>query len=508
MNFYQSLKSLAKKTFRRIFKDNNFGLSNLGSKKSLIIIASVAMILVISVAFIVFAGPGGKGVSRAEFSKKIVQQYNIPLVKKSESARHFVDVPKTSDYFVYIETAFQRNLIKPLKGSNFYPNARISDKDKARAQRVASRIKATNDSKPSMKFRPQWLFAQFGKLALGSIPTQSESPTVPYEPEVTASPIKPAAKKANAVQLTSIPAWVATAKKTSVTATGNFYLQDSSGVPVIEIAQGGTASIAYSNGVYVATVSGGKSYSSNDYFRLSPKLPAVLEVTSYLDKSYNGKVNYNRFRGDIVARYSPKSKKMWVVNELTMDDYVKGIAEASTADNNNIEYLKILVVAVRSYATHYAQLGGKHAGEPFDLKNSRRKNGNDQVYAGYTFESLIPNMATASEATAGEVMTYKGKVAKVPFSSGTDGTRTRSAKEGWGVSDMPWAAGAPDPYGYIKNWNTLEGNHRVGLSTAGARGYIAKEKRDYKWVLKHYFTGVEIGKVNAPNKVRVALHSY
>jgi len=186
---------------------------------------------------------------------------------------------------------------------------------------------------------------------------------------------------------------------------------------------------------------------------------------------------------------------MWVINELPVDSYLKGLAEVT--NEQPTEYLKTLITAARSYVVWHHLRGGKHADEYFDINSTT-----DQVYRGYGFERRSIDPVLAVQATAGLVITHpdavtqlnpKG-VALAPYSSGTDG-RTRSWQEVWNSGGYPWILSVEDPYGIISNWNTLSGNHMVGLSAQGARGYATKEDKTFDWILKHYYTGVNVEKI-------------
>ena len=151
-----------------------------------------------------------------------------------------------------------------------------------------------------------------------------------------------------------------------------------------------------------------------------------MNVTSYHDiPTWNPSLDDNKFRGTIEVRYSPVSDAVWVVNELPVEDYMKGIAESSSGSPT--EFLKTMTVAARSYAIWHLDRNGKYgAPEIFHLKNSRNGNGDDQVYKGYGLEARFPELVSAVNATSGQVVTYTGAVAMTPYFSNSDG-RTRSA---------------------------------------------------------------------------------
>ena len=176
--------------------------------------------------------------------------------------------------------------------------------------------------------------------------------------------------------------------------------------------------------------------SSSSYIVLAPGSEnGIMQVTSYHDIPWwDTNIDDNRFRGKIEVRYSPVSGKLWVINDLPLEFYLRGIAE--TGSGAPQEFLKTMSIAARDYALYHVNRGGKYYGNSqdiFHLKNSRNGNGDDQVYQGYGFESRFPDLTAAVTATSGLVVTYNGSLALTPYFSNTDG-RTRSAEEAWGVT--------------------------------------------------------------------------
>jgi len=161
-------------------------------------------------------------------------------------------------------------------------------------------------------------------------------------------------------------------------------------------------------------------------------------------------------------------------------------------------------VIARTYALWHVNRGGKHLGEPFHLKNSRKGNGNDQVYKGYGLEKRFSKQAQAVTETKDQVVTYQNELAVTPYFSCSDG-RTRSAAEvGW-YSGWPWLISVSDPYGGGCTVG-VNGNHGVGLSGKGSVGYAAIGKL-YDWIIKHYYTGTEVSETGDDAKlIRVSIY--
>jgi peptidoglycan hydrolase-like amidase len=226
---------------------------------------------------------------------------------------------------------------------------------------------------------------------------------------------------------------------------------------------------------------------------------AIVEAVSYEDHpSWNPSLNYNQFRGTLEIVYSPKSAKVLAVNELMLEDYLKGVAE--TNQGLAMEYLKTMSVAARTYAYHYEQLGGKYGvDEVYDITNTTA----DQLYKGYSREAYASDIVTAADATFGEIATYKGASIVTAYSSGAPELLTsgsRSACSVWGGKYCQpgyeyLAGGVKDPVGTTYSYDACGGgNHCVGLSGAGTRQLAALGKT-YQEILKYYYPGIVIQKL-------------
>jgi hypothetical protein len=225
----------------------------------------------------------------------------------------------------------------------------------------------------------------------------------------------------------------------------------------------------------------------------------AAEIISYEDHpAWRPSLNYNKFRGAIEIVYSAKSGKLWAVNELTLEDYLKGVAE--TSDGDSFEYQKTMTVAARTYAYYYIQKGGKRgADEVYHLNNTT----SDQLYKGYGREVLTPSLVSAVQATRGEIVTFGGSPIVAAYSSGaaelkTSGTRSACAVWGSGFCQgfSYLNGGALDPSGTEYKYSTCSGaNHCVGLSGAGTRQFAKLGTKNYQEILKYYYLGTIIQKI-------------
>ena len=215
-----------------------------------------------------------------------------------------------------------------------------------------------------------------------------------------------------------------------------------------------------------------------------PKVPqAVLEITDIEDRpAWDQKINYNRFRGVLEIQKSDRGDQVWLINELDINDYLKGVKE--TSDISPLEYQKAIAVAARTYALYHWQKKNKHAGDNFDVDATY-----DQVYKGYAAEQALPKFTRAVIETNGQIVTAEGKLAITPYFSQSDG-RTRSWNEIWNGGEVKWLQSVEVPWD--RGLNLL--GHGVGMSARAAIN-MANEGMTYDQILKYFYTGVEIEKM-------------
>ncbi|MBI4272915.1 SpoIID/LytB domain-containing protein [Candidatus Uhrbacteria bacterium] len=217
--------------------------------------------------------------------------------------------------------------------------------------------------------------------------------------------------------------------------------------------------------------SGGDSFDPN----------TIFEIVSYSNRpAWSSSINDNTVRGAVEVRYSEKSEKIWVINELPLEYYLRGLAE--TSNNSPYEFQKALLIAARTYAKYHIDHSTKYAGEYFTIRSTDH----DQVYRGYGAESRLPNVTRAVNETRGVIVYYQGSLAITPYYSQSDG-RTRSWEEVWAGTPKPWLVSKDDPPG--RGLPLL--GHGVGMPARGAIS-LALEGNTFENILKYYYTGVEL----------------
>jgi stage II sporulation protein D len=206
---------------------------------------------------------------------------------------------------------------------------------------------------------------------------------------------------------------------------------------------------------------------------------AVMTVTNFDRRETRNAANAdNTFRNILEVRHNDYKDRAWLINELPMEYYLKGLAE--TSNSSPLEFQKTLLTAARTYGFYHWTRATKHAKEYYHVDAYA-----DQVYNGYGQEARTPNLSKGVDETRGTIVTYEGEIAITPYFSRSDG-RTRSWSEVW-YGDMPWNVSVPVPCEVGK---TLWG-HGVGMSAQGAL-CMANEGTDWQTILKHFYTGVDL----------------
>ena len=259
----------------------------------------------------------------------------------------------------------------------------------------------------------------------------------------------------------------------------DFELRNTDGALLGSYAKGEKVRAAYEGGRYVY---GADKQRSSSPLRFIPKTDhAVMTITNFdARETRSSSRASNTYRNVLEIRYNETKDRTWVINELKMEYYLRGLAETSNA--SHLEFQKALITAARTYAFYHWQRSTKHKAEGYHVDAYL-----DQVYRGYGQEEITPRLTEAVEATRGRIVTYDGATAITAYFSRSDG-RTRDWSEVWG-GDVPWSKGVPVPCDVGK---TLWG-HGVGMSASGTL-CMANEGQSWDTILKYFYTGIELTK--------------
>lgn len=115
--------------------------------------------------------------------------------------------------------------------------------------------------------------------------------------------------------------------------------------------------------------------------------------------------------------------KLLLINEISIEDYLKGVLPWEVDHRWHMEALKAQAVAARTFALFQAL---KNPNAPFYLTSDVKS----QVYGGKTSENA--RTTEAVDATRGQILTYRGMIFQAYFHSACGGKTTR-ADSVWNV---------------------------------------------------------------------------
>jgi len=131
------------------------------------------------------------------------------------------------------------------------------------------------------------------------------------------------------------------------------------------------------------------------------------------------------FRGEVTF-IRTADNHITVVNDINVEDYIKGVLYHEVSHRWPMEALKAQAVAARTYALYSINLA-----EPYDVTNDIYS----QVYGGRDSERYRTDLAV--DYTRAQVLTYDGKMIPAYFHA-TCGGMTEDAKELWHIlPDIP-----------------------------------------------------------------------
>ncbi len=181
------------------------------------------------------------------------------------------------------------------------------------------------------------------------------------------------------------------------------------------------------------------------------------------------------YRGKLMVKVS--GGKLIVINDLDLEDYIKGVVPSEMPPSWESEALKAQAIAARSYAL--ANLG-KQSRYGYDLKD----NTEDQAYGGASVETNKTNRAV--EETRGLVLTYDMKIICAYYSASAGGYTNTNA---WG-SNLPYLHSV-----FSFDEDVKKSGHGVGMSQHGANN-LAKQGYNAYQILQYFYQNVKFAKLN------------
>lgn len=270
--------------------------------------------------------------------------------------------------------------------------------------------------------------------------------------------------------------------KVEVSCETDWKLYDGEGGLLAELDAGESVEAFYKKSRYYYNRGSGLEKTSS-YLRFVPNEKNAVCTVENFDRTKTRGAAYpdNQFRNILEIRYNSAKDRTWLINELEVEMYLRGLAETSNV--SHLEFQKTLITVARTYALYHWERYTKHDEEYFHMNAYA----DDQVYRGYGQEIRTPRLTSSVKATEGVVVTYDGKTAITPYFSRSDG-RTRDWGEVW-YGDVPWLKGVPAP---CDKGKTLWG-HGVGMSASEA---LCQANNGKEWgdILKYFYTGIDLTK--------------
>lgn len=165
------------------------------------------------------------------------------------------------------------------------------------------------------------------------------------------------------------------------------------------------------------------------------------------------------------------------IAELHLEEYLRGVIGQEISPSSPLAALKAQTVAARSYAL-YAVKYPRHNEVKAHLCATEH-------CQAYNIKAINPTSDAAVYATIGEYMTYDGQVIDALYSADCGG-RTIGNDEAWGSAPVAYLR----PVDCIKKDGNVRG-HRVGMCQMGAIWMAQYADRDYRAILRHYYTGID-----------------
>ncbi|GAC1466493.1 MAG: SpoIID/LytB domain-containing protein [Chamaesiphon sp.] len=192
------------------------------------------------------------------------------------------------------------------------------------------------------------------------------------------------------------------------------------------------------------------------------------------------------------------SKGLTAINLVDLEQYLYSVLGAEMDGSWPQEALKSQAVAARSFALYKRQTASNKL---YDVGNTT----NWQVYKGLETES--PGTHRAVRDTAGQILTYKGRITLPVFHSSSGG-HTENVEDVWSDS-LPYLRGVEDydkgtpEYHWVKTFSRSELSERLGMSNV--RSLIPERTSTYGRLITMKIVGDEGTKRISGNQMRQML---
>lgn len=172
---------------------------------------------------------------------------------------------------------------------------------------------------------------------------------------------------------------------------------------------------------------------------------SLVLVPEHYDTSHYVKINNRPYLGAMEIRL--ENNYIRPVNQLPIEDYLKGVVPFEVSPSWNLESLKAQTLAARTYTyAHY--------------KKEMDDTTHFQVYGGYDWYA---NSTKAVEETQGEVITYNNQLIEAFYSSSNGGVTENNANV-WGGSPFSFFPIKKDPYDPINPWELTVHKSQIDMN--------------------------------------------
>jgi stage II sporulation protein D len=161
----------------------------------------------------------------------------------------------------------------------------------------------------------------------------------------------------------------------------------------------------------------GKELHAETLLTLVPEEDGTLEVEYLRDHRGNPvRATGVRYPGTLLIHALP-DRKLALVNEVDLEDYLRGVVGKEMHLSEGVEALKTQVIAARTYAIHEQRLGRlrRVKGEKFDLYDDERS----QVYGG--MERATGFAGRLVDDTRGMFLMHEGRIVRAFYASSCGG---------------------------------------------------------------------------------------
>ena len=183
------------------------------------------------------------------------------------------------------------------------------------------------------------------------------------------------------------------------------------------------------------------------------KPTTILNTLRFAPGMAWGGVADREIRGELRIAVDARSRRLVLVNEVGLEEYVYGVLAAEMPSHWPLEALKAQAVIARTLAVYRSERLRLHRRHGYDLCDEQHC----QVYTGVRVEN--DKVRRATDETSGLIVAYDGKAAHTVFSSNCGGSSQSGAQAGWGhlpywkmVPDIRGQTAFPETPWDLKQW--------------------------------------------------------